>query len=337
MKYISVVITAYNRREYLIKAVNSVINQSLDSSYYEIIVIKNFEDNEIDNYLMNANIKNIVMDGTEGDYILKGIEEATGEIISFLDDDDLFYYGKLEYIQKIFIEHTDLIYFHNAYRETNDDGNFLEYNLNSTKASNFDDFMINSNDNKSIVYALKHLADFNLSCISISKSIKNANYLRYLKHFNDTSVFYLALANKGTIYISSKKLTLIRFHVSLTRLSIENDESLLESFKNSMPTSTLEMMNKYFKNYHFYPLVKCSFYSNVLMEQLVNNSYSNFWDNISNFIKCPFIINFKERFAFLVLYIISYITKNNKIFIKSYINKVKSFRNNIKVSNDDQL
>lgn len=56
MKYISVVITAYNRREYLIKAVNSVINQSLDSSYYEIIVIKNFEDNEIDNYLMNANI-----------------------------------------------------------------------------------------------------------------------------------------------------------------------------------------------------------------------------------------------------------------------------------------
>lgn len=106
MIYITVLITAYNRKEYLIKAVNSVLNQTLDKSYYEIIVIKNFKDNYIDDYLTNNNIKNIIMDGTEGDYILKGMEESRGKIISFLDDDDIFHNEKLQYIYITFLINT---------------------------------------------------------------------------------------------------------------------------------------------------------------------------------------------------------------------------------------
>ena len=100
MIYISVLITAYNRKEYLIKAVNSVLNQSLNRSYYEILVIKNFHDKPIDEYLSQKNIKNIVMDGTEGDYISTGIRESEGKIVSFLDDDDLFNYEKLKYVER---------------------------------------------------------------------------------------------------------------------------------------------------------------------------------------------------------------------------------------------
>ena len=50
LPYISVIITAYNRKEYLLDAINSVINQTLDKKYYEIIVIKNYNDSKIDDF-----------------------------------------------------------------------------------------------------------------------------------------------------------------------------------------------------------------------------------------------------------------------------------------------
>lgn len=335
MIFISVIITAYNRKEYLIKAVKSVLNQSLNRNYYEIIVIKNFIDDKIDSFLLDNNIKNIIMDGTEGDYILKGMEEATGEIISFLDDDDIFHHEKLEYLYKIFNEHPDLMYFHNAYLEIDDNDNLLELNVNSIHSRNFNDFIIDQNDNKSIIFGLQHSADFNLSSISVSKSIKNKEYIKHISRMTDTSIFYLALANNGTVYISSKRLTKIRFHVSTSRLSIEDDESLINSFKKSMPTVTLEMMNDYFQNYSFYPIIKCNFYSNILLQQLIENSYSNLWRNIRNFAKCSLIINPKERFPFLILYIISYLVRSNIIFIKIYSMRVNNFRSNNKILKDN--
>ncbi|EQD28177.1 cell wall biosynthesis glycosyltransferase, partial [mine drainage metagenome] len=45
---ISVIITAYQRKNYLLDALNSAVNQTLDRKYYEIIVVKNFSDSEID-------------------------------------------------------------------------------------------------------------------------------------------------------------------------------------------------------------------------------------------------------------------------------------------------
>jgi Glycosyl transferase family 2. len=37
---------AYNRKEFLLEAVNSALNQTLPEDEYEIIVVKNFEDRE---------------------------------------------------------------------------------------------------------------------------------------------------------------------------------------------------------------------------------------------------------------------------------------------------
>jgi cellulose synthase/poly-beta-1,6-N-acetylglucosamine synthase-like glycosyltransferase len=37
--YISVIITAHDRKEFLKEAINSVINQTLDKSFYEFIVV----------------------------------------------------------------------------------------------------------------------------------------------------------------------------------------------------------------------------------------------------------------------------------------------------------
>jgi len=42
--FISVIIVAHNRREFLLEAVNSALHQTLPKDEYEIIVVKNFSE-----------------------------------------------------------------------------------------------------------------------------------------------------------------------------------------------------------------------------------------------------------------------------------------------------
>ena len=44
---LSVIVTAYNRKEFLLEALQSAVNQTLKREEYEIICIKNFKDAKI--------------------------------------------------------------------------------------------------------------------------------------------------------------------------------------------------------------------------------------------------------------------------------------------------
>ena len=98
---ISVIIPAYNNEEYLIKAVESVLNQTyLD---YEIIII---DDCSTDNTLSCANdlaardIRIHVVSNPENIGVVqsrnKGFNIAKGDYIAFLDSDDIWMPDKLE-------------------------------------------------------------------------------------------------------------------------------------------------------------------------------------------------------------------------------------------------
>ena len=54
---ISVVITAYNRRMFLLNAVNSVLEQTGSSRICDITVVKNFVDEDIDGQLLKNSVK----------------------------------------------------------------------------------------------------------------------------------------------------------------------------------------------------------------------------------------------------------------------------------------
>jgi len=56
---------------------------------YEIIVVINFEDERIDKFLEEHNVRNIVTkEEPLGARIIKGVEESRGEVVSFLEDGD---------------------------------------------------------------------------------------------------------------------------------------------------------------------------------------------------------------------------------------------------------
>jgi glycosyltransferase involved in cell wall biosynthesis len=96
---VSVIIPTYNRGAILEEALESVMRQTYDN--YEVIVVddgsKDHTKEMLDDYLTEKKIKYLYQ-SNQGVSAARnrGIEEATGEVISFLDSDDLWKEKKLE-------------------------------------------------------------------------------------------------------------------------------------------------------------------------------------------------------------------------------------------------
>ena len=204
---ISVIITAYNRKEYLLDAIKSVLGQTLNKTLYEIIVIKNFKNEIIDKFIENNNIKNILMDGTVGEFLYAGIMESKGDIISFLDDDDLFVSNKLEYVYNLFKNNNNLVYFHN------------------------NTFYIDSN-NKKFKKIQNNSIDFNISCISIRKDIINKNLLKEIWTAPDTLIYLFSLRSNRKIVNSNIRLNFYRIHEENISNNLKWFKEYREQLKN---------------------------------------------------------------------------------------------------------
>jgi len=120
---ISVILLAYRRKKYLKGGVASALNQTLPRDRFEILVYKDFEDPEIDPYLAANGIRVFTSPpGSPPRTLRTVLEDAQGEILSFLDDDDLFTPDKLAFVDRVFAEDPTLGYFHNGFLVVEEDG-----------------------------------------------------------------------------------------------------------------------------------------------------------------------------------------------------------------------
>ena len=114
--YISVLILAHDRRKFLFDAVNSVLSQDLPRDKYEVLVVK-YEldsDKEIDKKLEELGVRVInTKEVSLGAKIVVGAEEAKGEVLAFLEDDDLFLPGKMSRLYGVFSKDKKIGYYHN--------------------------------------------------------------------------------------------------------------------------------------------------------------------------------------------------------------------------------
>jgi Glycosyltransferases involved in cell wall biogenesis len=211
--FISVIITAHNRREFLLDAVNSALNQTLPKDEYEIIVVKNFEDERIDKFLEEHNVKNIVTnEGPLGAKIARGVEESKGEVISLLEDDDLWLPQKLEKVKQVF-QDENVIYYHN---------NLYNFYGSLSVDSLIDKIKSNKDSGKLLKLTIRDMnkslspLGFN-SSIAIRKKIFSKNALNKIKNVYlavDVLLFYLAYCNNGYFVFDDEILTLRRVHTT---------------------------------------------------------------------------------------------------------------------------
>ena len=204
LPFITVIITAYNRKEFLLNAIKSAVNQTLDKKYYEIIVIKNFTENSIDEFIGKHNIRNILMDGTVGEFLYAGVSVSAGVIISFLDDDDLFSNDKLEVVHNTFKSNNDLCYYHNTHITMDE------------KYQKFD-----SKLGKSVT--------FNLSSISVRKSILNLNYIKKISANTDHFMYLSALESGKAIMSGKENLTYYMFHNSVSHIDTADINEFIQN------------------------------------------------------------------------------------------------------------
>jgi len=228
--YISVIVTAYNRRRYLPFALRSLEAQTLPRDRFEVIVVKNFEDKESDDIISRNGWKDVYNDDLyQGRMALAGLEESRGEVITFLDDDDVYVSNRLEEVYKAFTSYDRLVYFHNSQAVIDDNGNVLERpplslpipkNLVGGSPIVIDVDKLQMLAKKygmstvDIVLKIRVAADFNSSSIAVRRRIveSHAQLLKRLLIGIDSFVFASSLRAGGLVYFTDERLTFYRVH-----------------------------------------------------------------------------------------------------------------------------
>lgn len=214
---ISVIITAYNRKEFLAEAINSVLHQTGAGFSFEIIVVSNFAV-DFSVFEPNHEIRNVLMEGTIGEFLFAGLHNAKYDIVAFLDDDDTFELGKLSRLTKIFSStpglcyyHNDLIYVDTALRRVD----YVRLVEKKSQLLNKKSLIFDAKSNLGAIRkALENRGDFNLSSIAIRKDcyIKYVPLLKQIKSNQDGFFFWIGLISMGQLMCDNLKFTNYRIH-----------------------------------------------------------------------------------------------------------------------------
>ncbi len=216
---ISVIIYAYNRDKYLLDAIKSVVNQTLARDLYEIIVIKNFMESVIDSYIDKNNVISFYDESEAvGQMILNAVDKSSGNILSFLEDDDIFEENKLKVVYDHFTAFQNDGFYRNDFFAINDEGQpFLEGRQKHQKDP------IYVLKKKGYVEYLPKIFRSELhsypSCMSIRREIllSNADSLRKVRSSQDHFLFYCGVLSSKRMYFDNLRLTGYRIHTSASR------------------------------------------------------------------------------------------------------------------------
>ena len=101
--FFSVIITAYNRPRFLPEAIDSVLAQSVPRDDYEILVVKNFEDEESDRRIREHGLVGLYRtEKALGIHLRAALDRAQGEVVALLNDDDLWEPDRLGILRERF-------------------------------------------------------------------------------------------------------------------------------------------------------------------------------------------------------------------------------------------
>ena len=246
MVYSSIVIFDFKRPNFIRKEIDFLLKEILGTDS-EIILIKSYTDPEIEKFLNDNKIvyADLMTDNKQSDYIKAACRIATGEVIIFMDDDDIFYPGKIRYVSNLFKEKKGLGYYHNNF-DTIDESDNIKINRNYITPDFKTLYIYNSEKpeffrkSKNMKLMLKIRPDFNSSSIAIRRSLLLEYHEDY--DFNvrpDSFIFALALMSQLDIMLDNKVLTHYRIYggnVSTSYNTTVNklQETFMEAFSSGI-------------------------------------------------------------------------------------------------------
>ncbi|MCL4334997.1 MAG: glycosyltransferase family 2 protein [Candidatus Thermoplasmatota archaeon] len=212
---LSVIVMAYNRKQYLLDALKSVINQDYPRESYEVIVSKNYADSDVDKFIQDNGMKSLTVGNvSQGEQLAIALNVAQGDIICLLDDDDEFTAKKLSTVERVFSEQRDLIYLHNEYKTKRNENLISKYKYKHLRK----DLVVNAMTFSDYSKILRFGFLTNNSSISFKKCAL-LSHLDLIRKFNsrlDFTIFMLVMNQKGKMGFIGDCLTIYRIHESET-------------------------------------------------------------------------------------------------------------------------
>ncbi len=243
---------ASHHRPVVVEAIKSVLNQDLDMGKYEILVVADTRLNELREFENNPRIRIIYSEREDpGGKWAEAIKLSKGDVLCFLDDDDMWVSNKLNYIKKKFDQDDLLGYFHNGHKSVDFSGNILpgykelRHYYAVQRIKEYSELPVKRGS-----VNFQHLASlgapFNSSCISIRRSLVMP-YLDYLnkgKWMVDYFWFYSFAVSLTRITIEDIPLTLYR-----RRPDISNE--ILNNIENGRDQK-IEIYRRYLSSHEIY-------------------------------------------------------------------------------------
>lgn len=259
----SVIIPVHYRKDFIIRAVKSV-REGSDST--EILVIKNYSDENIDRNIESMNAINIIENSDPlGVKIARGISEASGEIIFILEDDDYFEKDKINNVMNLF-EKKSLDYYHNDMLKVNNKGETIGKGLKGKSSKN--NLLIDRLNSETLSQMHTYKMYYNTSSMAFRKEIL-MDYIDHMKRVGlvmDTFLFQVSLLNGRQFYQDNRNLTHYTVHESASNISGINFEDFI--------SKGLKFFNQAYQD----SLISASLLKNSNLADYAN-SWSNFLKN----------------------------------------------------------
>lgn len=186
---ITIVTPSYNQGQFIEETITSVLNQSYQNIQY-IIVDGGSTDSTmevVEKYRDRINIVIHEKDDGQTDAITKGFKLAKGELVGWLNSDDILYSNAVEKIVKLYKENPDGAIYYGSKLDFIDEGGKV-FKTNNNVIPNRD-FLLNNNYSviqQGSFYSLKY--------------VKECNYLNKSLNFCMDLDLWLRLLQYGPIY-----------------------------------------------------------------------------------------------------------------------------------------
>ncbi|MCL4480938.1 MAG: glycosyltransferase [Candidatus Thermoplasmatota archaeon] len=294
------------------------MKQDFPSDRYEIILVWDATEIAIEKFCRQHAIKTLIEPSPSiGAKMIRGIIESKGEIVCFLNDDDLFFPSKLKTVFEEFNKDSEIVYVHNNSIRINAEGKII-----SDQVSNISENILITKGNinrRFLKEAHSRYLFFNDSSISIRKErfILFKDYISRIEGAQDNIFFYIAAMEGGKLLFLNQSLTYFRLHNAGT--SYKNN---IDNYVNLMKRrfrSFLLLSDFFFDKYKtqdlsdaIYSDMKSTYFQ---LKLLCINSY------LSDIDEKPITKN-KEKNTFimtrgrLILVLLFLISKLNKSFAK---------------------
>jgi glycosyltransferase involved in cell wall biosynthesis len=242
---VAVIIGAYRRSEFLASAVQSVLAQTLPRSAFEVLVVIDRPDPDLQRALERSGIR--VRTDPEpriGRWLLDAIADTSAPLIALLDDDDEFEPDRLAAAVEVFREHPDVMFYRNRVRVIDRSGEAVPESQWTplTLDSSYDrggSRLVSASD-RAAVLALFELAatvSFNSSSMIVRRSLLGGDARSAFEptQLPDLALAVVAALSPGAIYLDAARRTRYREtsgsatrHFGWLRVSAESHQRLAE-------------------------------------------------------------------------------------------------------------